>query len=61
MRKLPSVVEMNKELAARGDFAIVSVSLDDDRTKGALDKVHSNYEIDFPVVYDGNGFTSLRG
>ena len=58
MRKLPSVVELHNELKDRSDFAVVSVSLDDKRTKGDLDDVYDRYGITFPVVYDGGGFNS---
>ena len=58
MRKLPEVVDMHNAMASRSDFAVISVSLDDNRTKDALDRVHSQYGIGFPVVYDGSGFNS---
>ncbi len=52
------MVGLHNELKNRSDFAVVSVSLDDSRTKGDLDSVYSKYGISFPVVYDGSGFNS---
>jgi peroxiredoxin len=58
MKKLPQVVDLHRELSTRNDFAVISVSLDDKRTKDALDDAYSKYGISFPVVYDGGGFNS---
>jgi peroxiredoxin len=58
MRKLPQVVDLHKEVSERQDFAVISVSLDDSRTKNTLDSVTSKYGITFPVMYDGGGFNS---
>ena len=58
MRDLPDVIALDKEFQNSNDVAVLSVSLDDQSTLGELEKVRQQYMIDYPVVYEGNGWES---
>lgn len=58
MRELPGVVDLHEELGERGDFAVMSIALDDNSTLGELKKVREKYRVDYPVVYDNHGWAS---
>lgn len=58
MSALPSVVALQDKLAARPDFAVLSVSLDDSTTREALENAAKSHRVSYPIVYEGDGWTS---
>jgi len=58
MHELPGVIALDKEFSGRGDVAVLSVSLDDTASLQKLEEIRQNYNIDYPVLYEGNGWDS---
>ncbi len=58
MRNLPNVVKLDQELGQRPDFTVLSVSLDNAGAQGNLQSTAEKFGVDFPVVYDGDGWQS---
>lgn len=58
LAKLPSVVQLQRETAGQADFAILSVSLDQSGAESEINKVREDFGVDFPVIYDGEGWMS---
>jgi peroxiredoxin len=58
MHELPNVVQLQNDTAARSDFAVMSVALDDGSTISQLQGVVDRYSIAYPVVSDRGGWNS---
>lgn len=58
MRNLPNVVELDQDLGQRPDFSVLSVSLDKAGAQSNLQSTAEKYGLQFPVVYDGDGWLS---
>ena len=56
MHKLPGVVDLYQQTSGRGDFEVMSVSLDYDNTLKQVHSVTEDYGIKFPVLFDGRGW-----
>jgi peroxiredoxin len=62
MGELPNLLKVTNPLRKqRSDFAVFTVSLDDNDTSGDLNKVIREHKLTYPVVYDGNGWNSVQG
>jgi thiol-disulfide isomerase/thioredoxin len=60
MGELPNLINVTTPLRQRADFALFTVSLDMPETDGDLNKVLSEHKIDYPVVYDGGGWSAVQ-
>lgn len=58
VKDLPDVIALDQEFSGSEEVAVLSVSLDDSSTLGDLEKVHQEYRINYPVVFDGSGWSS---
>lgn len=56
MLDLPKVVAMSKALQDRPDFKVLSVSLDEEPSKDMVKWAVNEYDIGYPVLFDGQGW-----
>jgi thiol-disulfide isomerase/thioredoxin len=61
MRELPNMLAETMPYRERGDLVLFSVSLDQPSTDARMNKAISDFDIDYPVIYDGNGWQSVQG
>ena len=59
MRELPNLLEQTVDLRETGDFALFSVSLDSWDTVDRFHKAMNEHGIDYPVLFDGNGWKTV--
>lgn len=58
MHELPGVIALDQEFENRDDVAVLSVSLDDTKSLKQLEDIRQQYNIDYPVLFEGNGWES---
>jgi thiol-disulfide isomerase/thioredoxin len=58
MNELPSVVNLHQSLQSRQDFRVLSVSLDESPALGTVQNTAKNFGINYPVIFDGQGWRS---
>lgn len=58
MNDLPSVVDLSQKLESRSDFTVVSVNMDETPALGAVQQTAKDYGINYPVLFDGQGWRS---
>lgn len=56
MRKLPDVVQLQRDTQGNADLAVLSVSLDDDQTENDVPEVARKLGVAFPIICDGEGW-----
>jgi len=56
MSKLPEVVELQRDTAAGGELAVLSVSLDEEQAGASVADVARDFGVEFPILYDGEGW-----
>lgn len=59
MHELPNLLESTADLRESGKLVLYTVTLDDARSTPALRKVLKDYKIDYPVIYDGLGWSAV--
>jgi len=60
MGELPNLLEQTAKLRESGALDLFSVSLDAMETADAMNKVIRDYDIDYPVVFDGQGWKTVQ-
>jgi peroxiredoxin len=58
MSELPGVIALDQEFQYRDDVEVLSVSLDDTKSLEKLEEIRQKYNIDYPVLFEGNGWES---
>jgi len=58
MKQLPNVVALDDDLKSRGDFAVLSVSLDASEDRDHVQAASQSYGIDYPVLFEGRRLDS---
>jgi peroxiredoxin len=60
MRELPNLLSATRDLRRQGKLALFSVSLDSPDSDAALGRVIRQAHIDYPVIYDGDGWGGVH-
>jgi hypothetical protein len=60
MGELPNLLSETASYRQRPDFEIFSVSLDDPSTADRIMEVVREHGIDYPVIYDGGGWSTVQ-
>lgn len=60
MGELPNLLSQTQDLRLRDDFALFSVSLDYMDSLEAMQKVLSEKNITYPVIFDGGGWATVQ-